>query len=112
MRKKLLIIIPIFIILIILLLLYFFRFENYTLKVEKVTDTNIYAKLLNEEGWYYFLNKSNTISFGINISDVEEGDIIKVWQINYYRATTDGLATFYEEQPCIEIDGIKILTVQ
>ena len=112
MRKKLLIIIKIVIILIIVLLLYLFRFEKYTLKVDKVTDTEIYAKLVDEEDLYYFLNKSNAISFGVSISDIKEGDTIRVWQINYYRATTDGLATFYEEHPCIEIEGIKIITVQ
>lgn len=111
MKKKLLIIIPIVIIIIILLILFFFRFESYTLKVVKITDAKVYAEQLNENDWYYFLYKNNIISLGTDISNIKEGDTIRVWKINFYQATSNGLATFYEDKPSIEIDGLKIIRV-
>lgn len=109
MKKKLLIIIPIVIILIILFILFFFRFSSYTLQVEEVTDNEIFAKETNGENWYYSFDKENTI--GTNISDIKEGDNIKIYTINTILATSDGMSYFYEEQPCVKIEGLKIIKI-
>ena len=109
MKKKLLIIIPIVIILIILFVLLFFRFSIYNLKVEEVTDNEIYAKEINGDDWYYSFDKNNATLLGIDFSDIKEGDNIKIYEINTILATSDGMSYFYEEQPCIRIEGLKII---
>ena len=110
MKKKLLIIIPIVIIL-ILLLLFFFRFQVYTVKVIDVTDNKIYAEPIKETDFNYFFYKEDLLTLGTDISNIKEGDTIRIWSITHFRTRDDLLSRFHNGKYCEKIVGFKIIRV-